>query len=74
MENIVIENNKNELVLKLNKRSFNYNYLIALVKRIQLEEIAQKSCFNSSIHEMADQINQAWWDKNGTDFLKDVRK
>ena len=74
MENIVIKSNKDELVLKLNRQFFNSNYLIALVKRIQMEEIAQKSEFDPAILDLANEINQSWWEKNGDDFLKDVKK
>lgn len=49
MENLVIENKKNQLILKLNKKGFNEEYLISLVKRLQIEELAQKSQFNSDI-------------------------
>jgi hypothetical protein len=49
MENLVIENKKNQLILKLNKKGFNEEYLISLVKRLQVEELAQKSKFSSDI-------------------------
>ena len=49
MENLVIENEENEMVLKLNKKVFNKNYLISLVKRLQVENLAQKSGFRPDI-------------------------
>ena len=70
MENLVIENKKNQLILKLNKKGFNEEYLISLVKRLQVEELAQKSNFNSEILSIAEQINQEWWDNNKGTFLK----
>ena len=74
MENLVIENKKNQLILKLNKKGFNKEYLISLVKRLQVEELAQKSNFNSDILSIAEQINQEWWDNNKDNFLKKVDK
>jgi hypothetical protein len=74
MENLVIENKKNQLILKLNKKGFNKEYLISLVKRLQVEELAQKSKFSSDILSIAEQINQEWWDKNKDNFLKEVDK
>jgi hypothetical protein len=74
MENLVIENKKNQLILKLNKKGFNKEYLISLVKRLQVEELAQKSNFNSDILSIAEQINQEWWDNNKDNFLKEVDK
>ena len=74
MDNLVIENKGDQMVLKLNKKGFDDNYLISLVKRLQLESLAQKSGFNSSILSVAEQINQDWWDENGEKFLKEVKK
>jgi len=74
MDNLVIENKGDQMVLKLNKKGFDDNYLISLVKRLQMEGLAQKSEFNSSILSIAEQINQDWWDENGGMFLKEVKK
>lgn len=74
MDNLVIENKGDQMVLKLNKKGFDDNYLISLVKRLQLESLAQKSGFNSSILSIAEQINQDWWDENGEKFLMEVKK
>jgi hypothetical protein len=74
MYNLVIENKGDQMVLKLNKKGFDDNYLISLVKRLQLESLVQKSGFNSSILNVAEQINQDWWDENGQKFLEEVKK
>ena len=74
MKNLVIENKGNQMILKLNKKGFDENYLISLVKRLQVEELSQKSEFDSGILSIAEQINQDWWDKNGDDFLKGIKK
>lgn len=74
MENLVIENKGNEMILKLNKKGFDENYLINLVKRLQIESLAQKSKFSSSIMPIAEQINQDWWSNNGEGFLKEIKK
>jgi hypothetical protein len=74
MENLVIENKGNEMILKLNKKGFDENYLINLVKRLQIESLAQKSKFSSNIMPIAEQINQDWWNNNGEGFLKEIKK
>jgi len=74
MENLVIENNGDQMILKLNKKMFDNNYLISLVKRLQIENLAQKSKFNSDILSVAEQINQDWWDQKGESFLRGVKK
>ena len=70
MDNLVIENKGDQMVLKLNKKGFDDKYLISLVKRLQMESLAQKSRLNSSILSIAEQINQDWWDENGQKFLE----
>jgi hypothetical protein len=74
MENLVIENKGDQMILKLNKKGFDDNYLISLVKRLQIENLAKKSKFDSDILSVAEQINQDWWNKNGDKFLKGIKK
>lgn len=74
MENLVIENKGSQMILKLNKKGFDDNYLISLVKRLQIENLAQKSGFTANILTVAEQINQDWWSLNGEKFLKGVKK
>ena len=74
MENLVIENKGNQMILKLNKKGFDGDYLISLVKRLQIESLAQKSKFSSDILTIAEQINQDWWNSNGEIFLKGIKK
>lgn len=74
MDNLIIENKGDQIVLKLNKKGFDENYLISLVKRLQLESLAQKADFDSSILNISEQINQDWWDENGEKFLSDTKK
>jgi len=74
MDNLVIENKGDQMVLKLNKKGFDESYLISLVKRLQMESLAQKSGFNSTILSIAEQINQDWWNENGETFLNEVKK
>ena len=74
MDNLVIENKGDQLILKLNRKGFDENFLISIVKRLKVEDLAQKSKFKTDILTIAEQINKDWWDANGESFLKDVRK
>lgn len=74
MKNLIIENKGNQMILKINKDGFDEDYLISLLKRLQVEELAKKSDFTSKIFDLAEQINQEWWDKNGEQFLKGIKK
>jgi hypothetical protein len=74
MKNLTIENKGNQMIVKLNRKGFDENYLISLVKRLQIEELAQKSKFDSDILSIAEQINQDWWDNNADKFLEGIKK
>lgn len=74
MDNFIIENKGDLMILKLNKKGFDENYLIALGKRLQMESLAQKAGFDTSILSIAEEINQEWWNENGDEFLKGVKK
>ncbi len=74
MKNLEIENKGNQVILRINNMGFDENYLISLLKRLQVEELAQKSDFKSDILSIAEQINQDWWNKNAENFLKGVKK
>ena len=74
MDNLIIENKGDQMILTLNKKAFDKNYLISLIKRLRLESFAQKANFDSSILNIAGQINQDWWDDNGEKFLNDIKE
>ena len=74
MESTIIKNKKDQMILTLKKKSFDDEYLISLVKRLQIEELAQKSNFKNDILGLADKINDEWWNQHGDKFLKGVKK
>jgi len=74
MKNLIVENDGNQMILKINRKGFDENYLISLLKRLQIEELAKKSNYTSDILSIAEQINQDWWEKNGEEFLKGVKR
>ena len=47
MESAIIKNRKDQMILTLKKKGFDDAYLISLVKRLQIEELAQKSNFKN---------------------------
>lgn len=74
MENLVIENKGDQMILKLNKKGFDNSYLIHLVKRLQFENLVDRSKFSTDVLTVAEQINMDWWKNNGENFLKEVKK
>ena len=74
MESTIIKNRKDQMILTLKKEGFDDEYLISLVKRLQIEELAQKSTFKNDILGLADMINDEWWNQHGDKFLKGIKK
>ena len=72
MEDLIIENKDDQMILRLNKKSFNEAYLISLIKRLQIEQLVEKGGFTDDIYDIAEKINKDWWEKNGKDFLKNI--
>jgi len=74
MRNLTIDTKGDKMILTLNRKGFDQDYLITLVKRLKLEELAQKSGFTDAVESIADELDQQWWDKNAEEFLKGVKK
>lgn len=74
MRNLTIETKGDNLVVTLNKKGFDQNYLISLTKRLELEALAQKAAFTDGVQDAAEDMDQSWWDKNGESFLKGVKR
>lgn len=74
MENLQIESTTNQIILKLNKKGFTEQFIDSLIKRLKIEDLAQKSALDDKILKIAEEINQDWWDKNGEEFLKNIAK
>lgn len=69
-----IQNKDNEILIRLNRNSFDETYLISLVKRLNLEATAKEAQIDTKILEIADEIDTDWWSKNGNEFLRDVKR
>lgn len=73
MTNLSIQTQGNEMIIRLNRDSFNDNYLLSLIRRLRVEELAQRADFDEKILGIAEEIDQKWWNETGGEFLKDVR-
>jgi hypothetical protein len=74
MRNLNIDTKGDSIVLTLNRKGFDRDYIISLVRRLKLEELAKRSGFTEDVKDIADELDKGWWDDNGEQFLKDVRK
>jgi hypothetical protein len=74
VNSLSIESQGREMIIRINRDSFDGAYLLSLVRRLRLEELAQKASFDEKVLEIAKEINQDWWDEHGKDFLKDIEQ
>lgn len=64
----------NEVVIRLNKENFSDAYLMSLLRRLRLEELAQKAQLDEQLISLAEEINRQWWEENNQKFLDNTNK
>ncbi len=74
MTAINIQNKDNEILIRLNRNSFDETYLISLVKRLNLEATVKEAQIDTKVLEIADEIDTEWWSKNCDEFLREVKR
>lgn len=74
MEAINIQSNDKEVLIRLNKADLSTEALMKIIKRLQVEHLAQKAGFMGSLLDVAEEIDENWWKANGEDFLKNIKK
>ena len=60
-----LESNTQEWILHIPKNNLSEDWLLQLIKRIELENLLQKANFSTEIQEN-------WWERNRAAFLNDV--
>jgi len=74
MDNLTIENLDGKMILTINKNGFDENYLIDLINRLKIEELANKADFELNANVLSKELNENWWKKNGKYFLRNVKE
>lgn len=68
---MIIEKNKNELIIKLNKNKFNTKTLKNIVDYLEYQEaISTSKAKQEDIDELAREVNKKWWEENQYRFTK----
>lgn len=73
MNALTIQNSGNEMLIRFNKDTFDKGYLMNLVKKLELEAKIHISKVSPKIMEIANEIDEKWWEENQSTFLKDVK-
>ena len=72
MSSLTIENTGDEMLIRFNRDTFNNEYLLSLLKRLEVESTAQTAQFSDDIKKLADEIDTGWWERNKDSFLKGI--
>ena len=67
-----LESNTQEWILHIPKNNLSEDWLLQLIKRIELENLLQKANFSTEILALSEKIQENWWEKNRAAFLNDV--
>ena len=64
MEAFQIARRKDNIQVIIGTKDVDSEALLEVLRRIQVEFLAQRVNFDDSIHELAKEINRDWWQKN----------
>ena len=67
-----LESNTQEWILHIRKNNLSEDWLLQLIKRIELENLLQKANFSTEILALSEKIQENWWERNRVAFLNDV--
>ncbi|MBP6664825.1 MAG: hypothetical protein KA168_06025 [Chitinophagales bacterium] len=67
-----LESNTQEWILHIPKNNLSEDWLLQLIKRIELENLLQKANFSTEILALSEKIQENWWERNRVAFLNDV--
>lgn len=71
MNAINIQNQSDRYVISIDKKAVSQEFMLELLERLQLEQLAQKVDFDDSILALGEEINAGWWQQNKHRFIKE---
>ncbi|GAB3961057.1 hypothetical protein GCM10028805_59900 [Spirosoma harenae] len=71
MNAINIQNQADRYVISIDKGSVSQEFMLDLLERLQMEQLAQKIDFDESILTLGKEINANWWQQNKHRFIKE---
>jgi hypothetical protein len=61
---ISIQTEGDEFVIRLKKSSINEIFVMELLRRLRMEQLAKEIDFDNSIDSLGEEIKADWWEKN----------
>ena len=71
MTTIRLNSDQDRYTISVGKNAFGKAWLIDLVERLRMEELANQFGFDESVEEIGEQIKADWWTQNKARFIND---
>ncbi len=71
MTSIHLDTSTDKYLISIDKRALDKTWLIKLVEKLRVEELAQQFDFNEEIEDLGEQIKADWWNKNKHRFINE---
>ncbi|GAB3642359.1 hypothetical protein [Spirosoma arcticum] len=69
MNAIDIQNQPDHYIISINKKAVSQEFMLELLERLQLEQLANKIDLDDSILALGEEINANWWQQNKHRFI-----
>jgi hypothetical protein len=69
MTSIHLDTSTDKYLISIDKKALDKTWLIKLVERLRVEELAQQFDFDEDIEDLGEQIKADWWNKNKHRFI-----
>lgn len=69
MEAVEVTSLKDRLLISIDKSLVSKEYLLNLLSRLRLEELARKAGFDDKVSEISEELKANWWGENKSRFL-----
>lgn len=69
MRAISVENAGDEFVIRLKKNSVDETFVMELLGRLRMEQLAKEVDLNSGVDDLGEEIKKEWWLKNGARLM-----
>lgn len=64
MNAIDIQNQPDRYIISIDKKAVSQEFMLELLERLQIEQLAKKIDFDDSLMALGEEINANWWQKN----------
>ena len=71
MTSIHLDTQDDKYLISLDKASFDKEWLMGLIERLRVEELARKFNFDEDSEQVGEDIKSDWWNKNKSRFINE---